>query len=136
MRVGILGSGLMGGKLGTIFARAGHDVVFSYARSEQKLKSLAREAGGKARAGTPLGAAQDADAVLLVYASTLSREAKKVLDDHLVCSEFDSLVDAILDISQADMCPFEKLVAGISNPRAAYEEIKVFCKHSQREDQL
>ena len=25
MRIGILGSGLMGGKLGTIFARAGHD---------------------------------------------------------------------------------------------------------------
>lgn len=33
MRIGILGSGLMGGKLGTIFARAGHEVVFSYARS-------------------------------------------------------------------------------------------------------
>jgi hypothetical protein len=32
MRVGILGSGLMGGTLGTIFARAGHEVVFSYAR--------------------------------------------------------------------------------------------------------
>jgi predicted dinucleotide-binding enzyme len=29
MRIGILGSGLMGGKLGTIFAKAGHDVVFS-----------------------------------------------------------------------------------------------------------
>jgi predicted dinucleotide-binding enzyme len=34
MRVGILGSGLMGGKLGTIFARAGHEVVFSYARRQ------------------------------------------------------------------------------------------------------
>ena len=42
MRIGILGSGLMGGKLGTIFARAGHEVVFSYARSESKLKRLAR----------------------------------------------------------------------------------------------
>jgi 8-hydroxy-5-deazaflavin:NADPH oxidoreductase len=29
MRVSNLGSGLMGGKLGTLFARAGHDVVFS-----------------------------------------------------------------------------------------------------------
>jgi hypothetical protein len=65
MRVGILGSGLMGGKLGTIFALAGHEVVFSYARSEQKLKRLAREAKGKARAGTPREAAQEADAVLL-----------------------------------------------------------------------
>jgi hypothetical protein len=65
MRIGILGSGLMGGKLGTVFARAGHEVVFSYARSERKLKRLAREAGGNARAGTPEDAARNADAVLL-----------------------------------------------------------------------
>jgi predicted dinucleotide-binding enzyme len=65
MRVGILGSGLMGGKLGTLFARAGHDVVFSYARSEEKLKRLARDAQGDARAGTPGEAARDADALLL-----------------------------------------------------------------------
>jgi len=65
MRVGILGSGLMGGKLGTIFARAGHEVVFSYARSEHKLKSLARDTKGKAKPGTPPEAAQEADAVLL-----------------------------------------------------------------------
>ena len=44
MRIGILGSGLMGGKLGTIFARAGHDVIFSYSHDERKLKRLAREA--------------------------------------------------------------------------------------------
>jgi predicted dinucleotide-binding enzyme len=55
----------MGGKLGTIFARAGHEVVFSYARTEQKLKTLARDAGGEARAGTPGEAAQEADLILL-----------------------------------------------------------------------
>jgi predicted dinucleotide-binding enzyme len=65
MRIGILGSGLMGGKLGALFARAGHEVVFSYARSEHKLKRLARQAKGKAQAGTPREAAQGADAVLL-----------------------------------------------------------------------
>jgi predicted dinucleotide-binding enzyme len=55
----------MGGKLGTIFARAGHEVVFSYARSNEKLKRLARDAHGNARAGTPREAAHDADALLL-----------------------------------------------------------------------
>ena len=65
MRVGILGSGLMGGKLGTIFARAGHEVVFSYARSKAKLERLASDAGGNARAGTPAEAAQNANALLL-----------------------------------------------------------------------
>jgi predicted dinucleotide-binding enzyme len=65
MRVGILGSGLMGGKLGTIFARVGHEVIFSYARSMEKLKKLARDAQGKGRAGTPKESAQEADALLL-----------------------------------------------------------------------
>jgi hypothetical protein len=65
VKIGILGSGLMGAKLGTIFARAGHEVVFSYARSDAKLQKLAREARGKARAGTPAEAADGADALLL-----------------------------------------------------------------------
>jgi predicted dinucleotide-binding enzyme len=65
MRVGILGSGLMGGKLGTLFARAGHEVVFTYARSEEKLNRLARDAGRNARAGTPAEAAREGDALLL-----------------------------------------------------------------------
>jgi predicted dinucleotide-binding enzyme len=64
MRIGILGSGLMGEKLGMIFARAGHQVVFSYSRSEAKLKSLASKAGADARAGTPREAAES-DAILL-----------------------------------------------------------------------
>ena len=65
MRIGILGSGLMGGKLGSLFTRAGHDVVFSYARTRGKLERLARDAGKRAQAGTPAQAAEGADAVLL-----------------------------------------------------------------------
>lgn len=65
MRIGILGSGLMGGKLGTIFTRAGQEVVFSYARSEQKLKKLAKEAGSNATFGSPREAVENADALLL-----------------------------------------------------------------------
>lgn len=65
MRIGILGSGLMGAKLGTLFAQAGHDVVFSYSRNRSKLDTLARKAGKTARAGSPREAAQDADVVLL-----------------------------------------------------------------------
>ncbi len=48
MRVGTLGSGLMGGKLGTLFARAGHKVVFSYARTQKKLEG-SRATPGRTR---------------------------------------------------------------------------------------
>ena len=81
MRIGILGSGLMGGKLGTIFARAGHEVVFSYSHSKAKLERLAREAGSGARAGTPADAAKDADALLLaVHWSRVDDVLKKASD--------------------------------------------------------
>ena len=65
MRIGILGSGLIGSKLGTLFARAGHEVVFSYSRSREKLERLARDAGAKAHVGTPADATRGADAALL-----------------------------------------------------------------------
>jgi predicted dinucleotide-binding enzyme len=81
MKIAILGSGLMGGKLGILFSRAGHDVVFSYARSERKLKRLAREAGGNARAGTPAHAARDADAVLLAVHWSRIADALKQAGD-------------------------------------------------------
>jgi hypothetical protein len=65
MRIGVLGSGLMGSKLGTIFARAGHEVIFSYSRDLKKLEQLAKNAGARARVGTPAEATESADVVLL-----------------------------------------------------------------------
>lgn len=53
----------MGGKLGTLFGRAGH--AFNCARNNDKVKKLAREAQGNARADTPREAAHEADSVLL-----------------------------------------------------------------------
>ena len=65
MRIGILGSGLMGGE-------ARHDLRARRPRGglqlraqRAKLERLARKAGQGARAGTPREAAQDADALLL-----------------------------------------------------------------------
>lgn len=65
MKIGILGSGRMGGKIGQLLARAGHEVTFSYARREEKLKRLAEAAGPGARSGNPGEAAGNADAILL-----------------------------------------------------------------------
>jgi predicted dinucleotide-binding enzyme len=63
MRIGILGSGLMGGKLGTLFARAGHAVTFSYSRDDRKLARLAKQAD--AEWGTVADAVRGADALIL-----------------------------------------------------------------------
>jgi 8-hydroxy-5-deazaflavin:NADPH oxidoreductase len=81
VRIGVLGSGLMGGKLGTIFVRAGHEVVFSYSHDYAKLERLARNSGGVGRAGTPADAARDADVVLIaVHWSRVSDVVKQAGD--------------------------------------------------------
>ena len=64
MRIGILGWNWWAASSGRC-SRAGHEVVFSYAHGMEKLMRLAKDAKGKARAGTPQEAAQAADTVLL-----------------------------------------------------------------------
>ncbi len=63
MKIGIIGSGNMGSGLGKIWAKKGHQVIFSYSRSRNKLDSLAASVE-HAASGTPAEAAQS-DAVLL-----------------------------------------------------------------------
>ncbi len=65
MRIGIIGSGNIGANAGRQFVRAGHEVLFSFAREEAKLHALAEEVGPLARAGTPREAAEFGEVVML-----------------------------------------------------------------------
>lgn len=49
MKIGVIGSGNIGGNLGKHWAKAGHEVLFS-SRHPDQLKQLVKEAGGKSRA--------------------------------------------------------------------------------------
>ena len=50
MRIGIIGSGRIGGNAGRLFAGAGHEVLFSFSRDRTKLEALAAEADARAGA--------------------------------------------------------------------------------------
>src|SRR2546423_10682721 len=63
MRIGIVGAGRIGGNAGRLFARAGHEVMFSFSREPEKLQALAEETG--AGAGTPAEAAAFGEVVML-----------------------------------------------------------------------
>jgi 8-hydroxy-5-deazaflavin:NADPH oxidoreductase len=63
-RIGIIGSGAMGGGLGLAWARAGHQVLFS-SRNPDELRDLVQQAGSGARAGLPQDAAEFGDVVLI-----------------------------------------------------------------------
>ena len=65
MKIGILGSGMIGGTAARLFANAGHDVAVSNSRGPASLKPLVEEIGAHARAETIDGAARFGDVVLL-----------------------------------------------------------------------
>ena len=65
-KIGIIGSGNIGGGLGKHFAKAGHSVMFS-SRHPQELQSLAEEAGPNAQVGTVEEAAEFGEVLLLAY---------------------------------------------------------------------
>jgi 8-hydroxy-5-deazaflavin:NADPH oxidoreductase len=64
LRIGTIGSGNVGGTLGRIWAKAGHEVMFSSLNLEQDQK-LAASIGANARAGTPKAAAAFGEVVLV-----------------------------------------------------------------------
>jgi predicted dinucleotide-binding enzyme len=64
MRIGIIGSGAMGGGLGRAWAAAGHEILFS-SRNPEELAELVASVGPLARAGLPQEAATFGEVVLI-----------------------------------------------------------------------
>jgi predicted dinucleotide-binding enzyme len=64
MKIGIVGSGKIGGLVGRLWSQAGHEVLFS-SRHPETLAELVAHAGNGARAGTPHEAIAFGEAVLL-----------------------------------------------------------------------
>jgi 8-hydroxy-5-deazaflavin:NADPH oxidoreductase len=64
MKIGIIGTGHIGGALAKLWVAAGHEVLIS-SRHPDELKSLAKELGPRARVGTPREAASFGDVVLV-----------------------------------------------------------------------
>jgi len=64
LKIGIIGTGQIGGALATLWVAAGHEVLMS-SRHPDELKPLAKQLGPRARVGTPREAAAFGDVVLI-----------------------------------------------------------------------
>src|SRR5258708_3541827 len=64
VKIGIIGTGHIGGTLASLWVKSGHEVLLS-SRHPDELKSLAQSLGPQARVGTPHDAAVFGDVVLL-----------------------------------------------------------------------
>jgi 8-hydroxy-5-deazaflavin:NADPH oxidoreductase len=76
MRIAIVGTGRIGANAARLFAKAGHEVVLSFSRDQDKLEALAAELGG--RAASPREAVQAAE---VVFFSVPWRIVDEVLEE-------------------------------------------------------
>lgn len=63
-RIGVIGSGSLGGTVGGLWVNAGHEVMFSSCHPEE-LESMVRRLGPRASAGLPTQAAEFGSVILL-----------------------------------------------------------------------
>ena len=76
MKIGIIGSGNVGGTLGTRWAKNGHDVVFSTRGPvNEELKSLLAKAGDTARSAPVEETARAAEVILLATPANAAEDA-------------------------------------------------------------
>jgi predicted dinucleotide-binding enzyme len=87
LKIGIIGTGEIGGALATLWVQAGHEVLMS-SRHPDRLQGLARKLGPRARVGTPREAALFGDVVLVSvpYAATpqIGRDLRNELSGKIV----------------------------------------------------
>lgn len=107
MKIGVVGSGEIGGTIGTLWAKAGHEVFFS-SRHPEKLAELVATAGANARVGTIAEAAAFADVIFLaVYYWTTDEaiaacgniDGKILIDATNPYVPVDGKIQRVLDVS-------------------------------------
>src|SRR5215472_5611296 len=107
LKLGFIGSGREGGSLGTLFAKAGHPVMFS-SRHPETLADLVSGAGPNAKAGTVEEAVAFADAIFLVVPYTAVEQLGK--DHGAAIAKKRLLVDVSNPIGRRDGEDFVKQV--------------------------
>lgn len=106
MKIGILGSGKLGGAVGSRWVKAGHEVLFS-SRHPEQLKGLVDSLGPRARAGTVAEAAAFGDVVLIAVPyralPEVGRENAAALSGKIVLDACNPIVARDGEVAQEAM---------------------------------
>jgi len=125
-RIGVIGAGWLGGTVGSVWVKAGHEVMFS-SRHPDELKSMVSKLGDKASVGTVREAAEFGDVLLFAvpYAALpqLGRDLAGLIRGKIVldaCNSSASSSDALTREAHAngDAVTTAKYLAGANVVRA------------------
>lgn len=132
MKIGIVGSGNIGATLGRLWAKAGHQLYFSFSREEQKLEQLAQEAGNDSKAATPYDAVRCSEVVLFSVPWRAQDEAIKQIgrfEGQIVIDTTNAYIDDDMNVQEfpekdsssehiARKCEGAKVIKGFNTLRA------------------
>lgn len=133
MKIGLIGSGNVGSALGGVWAKAGHEVMFS-SRSVENDRALAARVGGNARAGSPEQAAAFGEVLVFAVPYGALPELGKILADDIkgkividACNPFPSRDGKIADwarergagLASAELLPGARIVRAFNAVGAA-----------------
>ena len=103
-KIGVIGSGRLGGAIGTLLAKAGHPVMFS-SRHPEELKKLVEDAGPNASVGTVEQAAAFGDVILVAvpYSALpqVGRDNAKALAGKVVLNASNPVISRDGDVAKA-----------------------------------
>jgi hypothetical protein len=63
-----------------------------------------------------------------IYAEVLSRKAQVVFEENKIMFEYKEIIDNVLDMDKAGVCPFEKVAVDISDPIESFVAFKTLLK--------
>jgi len=133
MKIGVVGSGNIGGNAARLFVRAGHEVALSNSRGGEGLDALVKELGDKAHATTIENAAKFGDVVLVAIPfgnySDLPADAfkgKVVIDTGNYYPERDGKVPAL---DQDETTSSELMSAHLKEARLVKGFNTIYFKH-------
>ena len=133
MKIGVVGSGNIGGNAARLFVRAGHEVALSNSRGGEGLDALVKELGDKAHATTIENAAKFGDVVLVAIPFGNYRDlpadafkGKVVIDTGNYYPERDGKVPAL---EQDETTSSELMSAHLKEARLVKGFNTIYFKH-------
>jgi hypothetical protein len=68
--------------------------------------------------------------VSAVYAVTIDENGLQILRNNDIVCQVEKIVPYILNLKQDSICPFEKLLINISDPKEAFKKLRACKKYS------
>lgn len=105
MKIGIVGSGDIGSTLGRLWAKAGHQIYYSFSHDKAKLEKLAAESGNDSKAVEPYDAVRCSDVVLFAPTWTSQDEAIKQMgrfEGQVVIDATNPYIDDRMNVQEFD----------------------------------